>query len=69
MDAYDRLLEIHKAKCEQSIRLHGIIGKWQGLADRAQLAMKIGDKEWLQTVVEDMQLHNEESEEEMKSWR
>jgi hypothetical protein len=55
-------------KAEQTIAYAALIGAWQGLADRAQLAMRIGDTEWLQSIVADMQAHSEASEKEMASW-
>jgi hypothetical protein len=66
--AYDRMTDMFTRKAEQTIAYAALIGAWQGLADRADLAMRIGDTEWLQSTVADMKAHSEACEKEMKSW-
>ena len=53
-DSYDMLLETYKTKSEESVKLHGMIGKWQGLADAAAMFLRLGQVENLQSTIQDM---------------
>ena len=65
-DAYDGLLEIYKTKAEESIRLHGMLGKFQGLADAAAMFLRLGQVENLQATIQDMTTFAQECDREFR---
>ena len=67
--AYDRMTDMWTRKAEQTIAYAGLIGKWQGLADHAVMAMEHKNQEWLLDVLIEMQQHSNACDREMQLWK